>query len=234
MPTYIITQNATDNEGALTGDAALISLQENLGTSADWNAAVVNLTGTISIQSGVLAVLFLDGGAFKGKGVSDSVSNAQSFVAFDTSSIPVGETVSSVTHSFYQQATNTSNAGVIEVYGKNWTNPLTTAQFVPKASLTDPILATFNYPSGFPVAGGTKQFTSTSNYLSWINKGGTTRIMMSNQYARLNTSVPSGYETNLRIINSRTYSSGTSAQQLTIVTTAASSPTVYNLIVSPS
>ena len=231
MPTYIITQNATDNEGAFTGYASLMSNQRNLGLVADWDAAVVNLTGTITINNGVSGDVFIDADTGGAKGVSDLVEFTQSFVAFDTSSIPSGETVTSVTHSFYQTSITSANGGIIEVYEKNWTNPITTGQFVPKASLTYPILATFNFSSGTSTA-GTQQFTSTSNYLSWINKGGTTRIMMANQYARLNTSIINGYSSYVRMINSRTYDA-TKAQKLTIVTTAGSSPTVYNLIVTP-
>lgn len=114
----------------------------------------------------------------------------ESFVSFDTSSV-VG-VVSSATLSLYGKDDGSATDFTMTAATRDWGATLTTGDFVAGASLSGlTTVATFA-TSGFSIA-GYNVFTSTGSFLSAINIGGTTRLIVySSRHSGNNT--PTGNE----------------------------------------
>ncbi len=114
------------------------------------------------------------------------------FLSFDTSSIPDGAGITSVTLSLYGETDASATNFTINARAYDWGASLTTADWIAGASLSgNTLLATFA-TSGFSVA-GYNDFTSEAAFRTAINKTGTTYIVLSSSRHEGNNT-PTGAE----------------------------------------
>ena len=119
----------------------------------------------------------------------------ESFIAFDTSSIPDGATITQVELSLYLTDDKSDTDFTVQVRPKTWTGSgLTPADWVAGADIDAlTLLATLN-SSGIGATGAYKTFAENgSNFRAAINKTGNTELILtSSRHAAGNT--PTGYE----------------------------------------
>ena len=140
------------------------------------------------------------------------------FLGFDTSAIT--GTITSATLSLVDQVDNSVTDFVIECRLYDWGATLTTADWVPGASISQTLLATYNTASGW--TGNTyKDFTDVAMAAN-INQSGFTRFLLNSDRHRLGTT-PTGEE---RVSCSMADDAGTTNDpKLTIVTVPAAALT---------
>lgn len=101
----------------------------------------------------------------------------QYFLAFDTSSIPDGATITDATLSVYLNTDSSGTDHVQEARSKDWDTTVDTGDYVAGANWTGQTLLASISTSGIGAA-GYKAFTSEAALLSSINKTGYTRMVI--------------------------------------------------------
>ncbi len=169
MPTYTIYASASDGE-VNSDDTTPNYLNMRAGTGSPGLVA----GGTASANQFVY-------NSFEATKSASTYLARQYFHEYDTSGIPVSETVTSVVFSLYGSAKAGSNNLTVETYAYDWGGSLTTADWTAGASIGAlSLLATF--PLGVLAVNwstsGYNNFTENgTNFQTAINKGGITRLM---------------------------------------------------------
>jgi len=109
----------------------------------------------------------------------------ESFLAFDTSSIPDGATITSVTLSLWGEADGSTQDFTIEARLYDWGASLTGADWRSIADLGSLTLLASRSSAGWAV-GSYNVFTSEAAFLSNINKTGSTRFLLCSSRHRTN------------------------------------------------
>jgi len=152
--------------------------------------------------------------------VPDAWEGSQWHTRYDTSAIPIGDTVTTATLS-QTLTSGGSSARTVQIHGINWTYSTS----VSGVSGTYPGTQASNWknPSAFTnscfsfsTGTGTVSLTGNANARAWINKGGFTYFVAVDAYF-----ISGGFpdqETTAPVYVTRTYSS------LTVITTAGATP----------
>lgn len=217
MPTYTVFADTTD--GYINSGDATIPVPNYLNARAG--------TGTVALTVDTTAITTWFINSFNAA-TKSSVANytiREDFWAFDTSTIPGSDTVNSATLSLFGGGARSIGGTVVgEIYTYDWGTSLTTADYVPGASIGALTrLATF----AMGVAGANwntaayNVFTEDgTNFQGAINKGGSTRIMGTFDTVK-GTTAP--LVLNQISISSADEAGTTRDPKLVVVTTAAAS-----------
>lgn len=133
-------------------------------------------------------------GGYVGQSKSGSFSSVfESFISFDTSSIPTGATINSATLSLYGIGDFSTTDFTLEARVHDWGATMTTADFVAGGSLSGKTRVATLSSSGFTVSGYNTMTEDGTNLRSNINKGGITRFVICSNRTVSNTT-PTGNE----------------------------------------
>lgn len=116
----------------------------------------------------------------------------ESFVQFDTTSLPDGDTIDSAEFSFEANNDNSDTDFTVELYDEDWGASLTAADWVPGADLSGMTLrASYDTSSGW--TGGTRYTFTDVALAAAVSKTANTRLMLASSRMRTGTA-PTGKE----------------------------------------
>lgn len=164
---------------ASTADGHVISSSSSYSTARSGGSLGVNTYGTGAVRVGQATDFIV-------------YECYESFLSFDTSSIPDDDVISSVVLSLNGQTDLSSSADfTVNARVKNWGSSVDTGDWVAGDSLSGlTLLATWSTTS---FSSGYNDFSSQSGFASSINKSGTTYIILSSSRHE-GGSTPSGAE----------------------------------------
>jgi len=142
----------------------------------------------------------------------------ESFLAFDTSSVGSGSTVSAAVLNLTCNTSSSASSFTCETRMYDWGANLTTADYISGASLTQTLVASVD--TGSLADGAHVDFTDVALPAN-INKTGSTRLVINSSKTRLNTA-PTAAES--PTFFSSDYAGTTSDPKLTVTYTAGSPP----------
>ena len=118
----------------------------------------------------------------------------ESFIDFDTQSIPDTDTVSAVAMVLEPYADNSATDFLIQIRVRDWGTSLTTADWVAGADLSAlTLVAQLDTDTNWPVGNDRTMINFGTNFVDNINKTGSTRLILHSERHSLNTT-PTGRE----------------------------------------